>query len=79
MLLVSKLARAFAVAFELGERAFDFRLHGGDDCLGAVRLAAGFAEGGFDSLALFAGAFGAGFLVGELDFFLGDDAAELIE
>ena len=79
LLLIAELARALTVAFELGERAFDFRLHRGDDRLRAVRLPAGFAQRGLDGFALLAGAFGAGFLVGELDFLLGDDAAELIE
>ena len=79
LFLVAKLARALAVAFELGEGAFDFRLHRGDDRLRAVRLATGFAEGGLDGFALLAGALGAAFLLGELDFLLGDDAAELVE
>ena len=59
LLFLAELAGAIAVAFELRQSAFDFRLHRGDDRLGAVRLAAGFTQGGFDPFTLFAGAFGA--------------------
>ena len=79
LFFVGELAGAFAAAFELGERAFDFRLHGGDECLGASRFTAGFAQGGFDALAFLTGALVAGFLLGELDFLLGDEAGELFE
>ena len=40
LLLFGELAGAFAVAFELGERGFDFRLHRGNEVLAGVRLAA---------------------------------------
>ena len=79
LLLVGELAGAFAVAFELGEGAFDFRLHRGDDRLRAVRLATGFTQGGLDALAFLACALGAGFLLGELQLLFRDQAAELIE
>ena len=56
MFLIGELAGAFTGAFELGECAFDFRLHGGDERLRAVGFATGFAQGGFDAFAFFAGA-----------------------
>ena len=79
LFLIGELASALAGAFELGEGAFDFRLHGGDDGLAAVGLAAGFAECGFDGLAFGAGHAGALVFFREEDFLLGDAAVELVE
>ena len=79
LFFLCELAGALAVAFELGERGFDFRLHRGDEVLAGVRLGAGGAEGGFQVRAGFAGGDGAFLEFIEFDFLLGDAAVELVE
>ena len=79
LFFIGELAGAVAVAFELGEGGLDFRLHGGDECLGFVGLGAGGAEGGFEVGAGFAGGEGLLFLFLKLQLLLGDAAGELVE